>query len=354
MAGEEPQTELHPLVGGFTDAEGYDRARPRYDAGAAALLVAELDLQRGLRCWSWGPAPGSSPAPCCEAGLDLVAVEPLDATRTLLAAAIGAERVRAGRAEEIPLPDASVQAVMAADAFHWFDERLAMPEIRRVLRPGGGVAILRTAPAIDEPWSRELGELIMRAAPRASGLQRPAPAAALEEDPAFGRCAPSRPTSGASSIAMASSPWSPRFSWVGEAARMQSASSCSHACATCSRRAACERAAYDVLHQIWVARLREEARPPGRPDAPAAATASRRPRGRQAGAAGADGGGGRQREQAVDAVGGHWFAEEEALAIVQPIDCSASTWSWLSTPLAITVSDRSRPNTRIASSSQLR
>ena len=255
MAGEEPQTELHPLVGGFTDAEGYDRARPRYDAGAAALLVAELDLQAGVSGAGARRRHRQLSGALLEAGLDLVAVEPLDATRTLLAAAIGAERVRAGRAEEIPLPDASVQAVMAADAFHWFDERLAMPEIRRVLRPGGGVAILRTAPAIDEPWSRELGELIMELRPEHPAFNDRAPAAALEEDPAFG---PVRAldTTSAARAGSRGHPRAGRLLQLGrEAARGTSASSCSRASASCSTRAACSARAYDVLHQIWVARL---------------------------------------------------------------------------------------------------
>ena len=78
-----------------------------------------------------------------------------------------------------------MRAVLAADAFHWFDERRAMPEIRRVLRPGGGVAILRTAPAIDEPWSRELGEIINEMRPEHPAFNARGPAAALEEDPAL-------------------------------------------------------------------------------------------------------------------------------------------------------------------------
>ena len=91
-----------------------------------------------------------------------------------------------GRAEEIPLPDDCVEAVFAADAFHWFDERRAMPEIKRVLRPGGGVAILRTVPQIDEPWSRELGEILTETRPEHPAFGERGAAAALEEDPGFG------------------------------------------------------------------------------------------------------------------------------------------------------------------------
>ena len=47
-----------------------------------------------------------------------------------------------GRAEEIPLPDASVDAVLAGQALHWFDLDRAIPEIARVLTPGGVLAAL--------------------------------------------------------------------------------------------------------------------------------------------------------------------------------------------------------------------
>ena len=72
----------------------------------------------------------------------MVAVEPQAPLRERLAAIVGGERVREGFAEAIPLPDASVDAVTVADGFHWFNHAQALAEIRRVLRPGGGLAVL--------------------------------------------------------------------------------------------------------------------------------------------------------------------------------------------------------------------
>ncbi|HWM59056.1 MAG TPA: class I SAM-dependent methyltransferase [Pseudonocardia sp.] len=51
---------------------------------------------------------------------------------------------RAGSAEAIPLPDASVDAVLIGQAWHWFDLDRALPELARVLRPGGVLAALWT------------------------------------------------------------------------------------------------------------------------------------------------------------------------------------------------------------------
>lgn len=96
-----------------------------------------------------------------EFGLDVVAVEPQEAMRAALAASIGAERVRDGVAEAIPLGDASVDAVTVADGFHWFDTAPALAEIARVLRPGGVLAIVVSLPDwTGAPWAHELGTLV--------------------------------------------------------------------------------------------------------------------------------------------------------------------------------------------------
>ena len=80
----------------------------------------------------------------------------------------------AGSAEAIPLENASVDAVFVGEAFHWFDPEAAIPEIARVLRPRGGLAILWThwwetePPLPDEALgavARAVGSLPVAAAP---------------------------------------------------------------------------------------------------------------------------------------------------------------------------------------------
>ncbi len=69
--------------------------------------------------------------------------------------------MREGFAEAIPLPDASVVAVTVADAFHWFDRAPALNEIRRVLRPGGGLAVISSVPDWSgASWAHEVGTLM--------------------------------------------------------------------------------------------------------------------------------------------------------------------------------------------------
>jgi SAM-dependent methyltransferase len=98
------------------------------------------------------------------AGYDVIAVEPQEALRAHLRQQAPAADIRAGVAEEIPLPDGSVDAVTVDDAFHWFDRPRALAEIRRVLTPAGGLAILDNVPDWGgASWAHELGTLIFNA-----------------------------------------------------------------------------------------------------------------------------------------------------------------------------------------------
>ena len=115
-----------------TAAAAYDQGRPSYPAEAIAwALPAEA-----TRVLDLGAGTGKLTRAVRALGVDVVAVEPDDAMR----AAIDGEAL-AGTAEQIPLPDASVDAVVAGQAFHWFDTARAVPEMVRVLRPGGTIGL---------------------------------------------------------------------------------------------------------------------------------------------------------------------------------------------------------------------
>jgi SAM-dependent methyltransferase len=155
---------LHPLVSGFS-ADVYERGRPTHGREVTEVLAAELDLNIAppARVLDLGAGTGKLSQALLAAGFDVVSVEPLEDMRAVLAAAIGDDRALAGTAEAVPLPDDSVDAITISDAFHWFDQRAAIAEIRRVLRPGGGVAVLWTAPSWHGEgfeWAHELGEMV--------------------------------------------------------------------------------------------------------------------------------------------------------------------------------------------------
>jgi SAM-dependent methyltransferase len=115
-----------------TAATHYDSIRPTYAAEAVAWLFGEeprlvVDLGAGTGIFSRMLAA---------AGHEVTAVEPDALMRDRLIAVSPGVTAVAGSAEGIPLPDESVDAVAAAQAYHWFDRQRAHPEIARVLRPG--------------------------------------------------------------------------------------------------------------------------------------------------------------------------------------------------------------------------
>lgn len=119
--------------------EAYERGRPDYPPEALEHLARELDLRSERTVLDLAAGSGKLTRGLARLGCEVIAVEPVDEMR----AAIGdAARTLAGTAEAIPLPDASVDAVTVAQAFHWFDGPVALAEIARVLRPGGALALI--------------------------------------------------------------------------------------------------------------------------------------------------------------------------------------------------------------------
>ena len=158
---------LHPLAGRFGSvADAYERGRPEYRPAVVGALSAELELAPDAAVLDLAAGTGKLTRRLVAAGLDVVAVEPQELLRDRLAAAVGRERVREGVAEAIPLQDGAVDAVTVADGFHWFDHARALAEIRRVLRPGGGLAVLTTIPDWSgASWAHELGTLLQETRP---------------------------------------------------------------------------------------------------------------------------------------------------------------------------------------------
>jgi SAM-dependent methyltransferase len=154
--------DLHPLATGFASAaDAYERGRPEYRPAVVGALAAELGLGPGAAVLDLAAGTGKLTRALVAADLDVVAVEPQEEMREKLAAVVGPDRAREGVAESIPLAEASVDAVTVADGFHWFDHPKALAEIRRVLRPGGGLAVLTTFPDWSgASWAHELGTLI--------------------------------------------------------------------------------------------------------------------------------------------------------------------------------------------------
>jgi ubiquinone/menaquinone biosynthesis C-methylase UbiE len=118
--------------------ETYERVRPQYPKQSLDRAQEALELDSSAVVLDLAAGTGRLTKALVDRFAHVVAVEPDDAMR----ARIADGEVLAGRAEAIPLPDASVDAVFVAEAFHWFDASRAVPEIERVLRRRGGLAVI--------------------------------------------------------------------------------------------------------------------------------------------------------------------------------------------------------------------
>ena len=118
-------------------ATAYAEHRPDY---ARAALRWALEPAPGARVLDLGAGTGKLTATLAEVSDDVTAVEPDPAMLAELRRTLPGVRALSGSAEAIPLPDASVDAVVAGNAMHWFDMAVAGPEIARVLSPGGVLA----------------------------------------------------------------------------------------------------------------------------------------------------------------------------------------------------------------------
>ena len=140
-------------------AEDYERGRPGWPERVAD--VAELSPDAEVLDLAAGT--GKLTRLLVRRFARVIAVEPDDELRALIRDA----ETLAGSAEAIPLPDASVDGVFCAEAFHWFDAPRAVAEIARVLRPGGSVVVcFNTGGGETEPrWPAAAGQVIERHRP---------------------------------------------------------------------------------------------------------------------------------------------------------------------------------------------
>ncbi len=134
-------------------AEEYDRWRPSYPPAAVEWLAPPAPA----RVAEIGAGTGRLTSHLLSRGLSVDAVEPDSRMRAVLARNHPGARCHGGVSTALPVEDRSVDAVLVADAWHWFDARATMDEVRRVLRPGGWLGLVWNLVAEPvEAWEVEL------------------------------------------------------------------------------------------------------------------------------------------------------------------------------------------------------
>lgn len=173
-AVETPDTSRALSFG--SGAAGYAAVRPTYPGEAVDWLLEGLAGsfgERRLRVADVGAGAGALTARLAERGLEVVAVDPDPKMLAQLHVDVPGVPTFVGSGEDLPLPDASVDLVVLAQAWHWVDPERASVEVGRVLAPGGRLGLLWNRRDETEPWVAALGDLLAPAPHMAQCAEAP-------------------------------------------------------------------------------------------------------------------------------------------------------------------------------------
>ena len=143
-----------------SEAAAYERGRPSYPPEAVDWLLAPTADWDARDVLDLGAGTGKLTTRLVERGLRVIAVDPIAEMLDMLRGALPDTPALLGSAEQIPLPDSHVDAVLVAQAWHWFDADRAAAEVARVLRPGGRLGVLWNTRDERSGWVRDFGRIV--------------------------------------------------------------------------------------------------------------------------------------------------------------------------------------------------
>lgn len=165
------ETPIHKFAAkGFdVSSDAYERGRPEYPDDAVEFMIQELDLKEGKIVADLGAGTGKFTRSLQKSRAKIIAIEPVEGMRKKFSSVLPTIEVLSGTAESIPLEDESLDAVVIAQAFHWFKGEPALNEIHRVLKPNGKIGLIWNVRDERIPWISLLTGIIdpyERGAPR--------------------------------------------------------------------------------------------------------------------------------------------------------------------------------------------
>jgi SAM-dependent methyltransferase len=142
-------------------ADAYERGRPTYPSEAVEWMLGALGIGPGDCVVDLGAGTGKFTRLLVPSAARIIAIEPIAAMREEFARAVSGVEIFDGTAEAMPVQDGSADAVVAAQAFHWFATQQALVEIHRVLRPGGGLALIWNRRDRSGPVQASIDEIVL-------------------------------------------------------------------------------------------------------------------------------------------------------------------------------------------------
>ncbi len=138
----------------------YHKGRPEYPADSVGFLIEKLNLSLQSQIVEVGAGTGKFTKLLVDRGLNVIATEPVPGMRTKFHELLPSVQILDGTAERIPLAPNSMDTLIAAQAFHWFDGPSAIAEFARVLKPGGTLCLIWNARDESIDWVAKLTEII--------------------------------------------------------------------------------------------------------------------------------------------------------------------------------------------------
>jgi SAM-dependent methyltransferase len=143
---------------GFSDPGDYEAARPGYPPEAVTWFVEQLAISPESRIADVAAGTGKLTRELRVTGADIVAIEPVAGMRATFRKVLPDVPLLASTAEQLAIRTGTLDAVLVAQAWHWFDHDRATAEMHRVLRAGGGLGLVwnardRTVPWVDAVWA---------------------------------------------------------------------------------------------------------------------------------------------------------------------------------------------------------